>query len=39
MENIGWEIRPVGWILLFIVLGLLVYYLTNRLQGPLDKNQ
>jgi hypothetical protein len=39
MENIGWEIRPVGWILLFIVLGLLAYYLANRLQGPLDKNQ
>ena len=27
MENIGWEIRPEGWILLFIVLGLLAYYL------------
>jgi hypothetical protein len=39
MENIGWEIRPLGWILLFIVLGLLAYYLANRLQGPSDKNQ
>lgn len=39
MENIGWEIRPAGWILLFIVLGLLIYYVVNRPQRPSDKNQ
>jgi hypothetical protein len=39
MENIGWEIRPVGWILLFIVLAVLADYLANRLQDPLNKNQ
>jgi hypothetical protein len=39
MENIGWEIQPVGWILLFIVLAVLAYYLANRLQDPFDKNQ
>jgi hypothetical protein len=39
MENIGWEIRPVGWIVLIIILGLLIYYLANRLQRPPDKTQ
>jgi hypothetical protein len=39
MENIGWEIPPIGWILLFIILAVLAYYLANRLQGPLDKDQ
>jgi hypothetical protein len=39
MENIGWEIRPAGWILLIIVLGLLIYYLVNRLQPPSNTNQ
>jgi hypothetical protein len=39
MENIGWEIRPVGWILLFIVLAVLADYLANRLQDSLNKNQ
>jgi hypothetical protein len=39
MENIGWEIRPLGWILLFIVLAVLAYFLVNRLQGPLDNTQ
>ena len=39
MENIGWEIRPAGWILLIILLALLTYYVVNRLQRPSDKNQ
>ena len=39
MENIGWEIRPVGWILLFIVLAVLAYFLANRLKSHFDNNQ
>jgi hypothetical protein len=31
MENIGWEIRPVGWILLIVVLAVLILYVVNRL--------
>jgi hypothetical protein len=38
MENIGWEIRPAGWILLIIVLGLLIHYATNWLPPPSDKH-
>jgi len=39
MENIGWEIRPAGWILLVIVLGLLIYYAANWLQRPSENNR
>jgi hypothetical protein len=39
MENIGWEIRPAGWILLIIVLVLLICYVTNQLQTPSNTNQ
>ena len=34
MENIGWEIRPAGWILLIVVLAVLILYVVNRLQPP-----
>jgi hypothetical protein len=39
MESMGWEIRPAGWILLIVLLGLLTFYLLNRLQRPSDANQ
>jgi hypothetical protein len=29
MENIGWEIRPAGWILLFVI-GIALFCLLNR---------
>ena len=39
MENIGWEVRPAGWVLLVIVLILLIHYLVNSQQRPPAKNQ
>ncbi len=39
MENIGWEIRPVGWVLLVVVLILLIHYAINWLQTPPPKMQ
>jgi hypothetical protein len=39
MENIGWEIRPAGWILLIIVLVLLICYVLNLLQPPSNANR
>lgn len=38
MESIGWEIRPAGWILLFIVAALLTYFIVKRLRRPPDEN-
>lgn len=34
MESRGWEIRPVGWILLIVLLGILTYHVVNWLQYP-----
>lgn len=39
MEGVGWEIRPVGWFLLFVIAALLIYYIVQRLQLPPDGNQ
>ena len=39
MESMGWEIRPVGWILLIVLLGILTYYVVNWLQHPPNENQ
>ena len=39
MENIGWEIRPAGWVVLFIVVALLTYYVVKWLRQPPDSNQ
>jgi len=39
MEGVGWEMRPAGWILLFLVAALLTYYIVDRLRHPSDKKQ
>jgi hypothetical protein len=39
MNNFGWEIRPAGWIVLFIVAVVLIYYLFRWLWPSFDKNQ
>jgi hypothetical protein len=39
MEGIGWEIRPAGWFLLFLIAALLIYYLVRRPPLPPDGNQ
>ena len=39
MEGIGWEIRPAGWILLFVVAVILIYYVVKWLRRFSHKNQ
>ncbi len=39
MESVGWEIRPIGWLVLFIVAALLIYHLVRRWRRPPDENQ
>ncbi len=39
MENVGWEIRPAGWILLFVAAAVLIHYIDKRLHRPPDENQ
>lgn len=39
MENTGWEMRPAGWILLFILAVVLIYFINWRLQRLSDKNR
>jgi hypothetical protein len=39
MESVGWEIRPAGWIVLFIVGVILIYYIVRWLWTALDKKQ
>ena len=39
MEGVGWEIRPAGWFLLFLVAALLTYYIVKWLRRPPDGNQ
>jgi preprotein translocase subunit YajC len=38
MESTGWEMRPAGWILLFILAMLLTYFMIRWLQRRSDKN-
>jgi hypothetical protein len=38
MEADGWEIRPAGWILFFVVVALLIHYVGKRLRRPPDEN-
>ncbi|HXX75217.1 MAG TPA: hypothetical protein VEI50_08815 [Nitrospiraceae bacterium] len=34
MKPVGWEIRPLGWLLLVVLVALLVYLIYRRLQPP-----
>ena len=38
MESIGWEIRPAGWLLLFVLAVLLIYFIIRWLQRPSENN-
>ena len=38
MEAIGWEIQPLGWLLLIILGILLIYSAIRWLQGSSQKN-
>lgn len=32
--NTGWEVRPLGWILLVLLIGVVLYYAVTRLTPP-----
>jgi hypothetical protein len=32
--NTGWEIRPLGWVLLALLVGVALYYAVARLTRP-----
>ena len=34
MKSVGWEIRPVGWIFLIVIVGVIGYFLIKRLKQP-----
>ena len=35
----GWEVRPLGWILLALLVGVVLYYAVTRLTRPPQGNQ
>jgi membrane protein implicated in regulation of membrane protease activity len=39
MEGVGWEIQTAGWVLLFLVAALLIYFVVKWLRRPPDENQ
>jgi hypothetical protein len=32
--NTGWEIRPLGWLLLVLLIGIAFYYAITKLMPP-----
>ena len=36
--NTGWEVRPMGWILLVLLIGVVLYYAITRLTPPPKDN-
>lgn len=32
--NTGWEVRPLGWVLLDLLIGVMIYYLAIKRTGP-----
>ena len=32
--NTGWEVRPLGWVLLALLVGVVLYYAVTRLTRP-----
>lgn len=32
--NTGWEVRPLGWVLLALIVGVVLYYAVTRLTRP-----
>jgi hypothetical protein len=37
MTGTGWEIRPMGWLLLVLLGLLLIFIITRRVQGATNK--
>jgi len=36
MDSTGWEMKPAGWIAIAILIGLILYYVIQRQQNPLE---
>ena len=36
--NTGWEVRPLGWILLALLIGGVLYYFVSKLTRPPQDN-
>jgi hypothetical protein len=32
--NTGWEVRPLGWVLLALLVAVVLYYVATRLTPP-----
>jgi len=32
--NTGWEVRPLGWVLLVLIIGVVLYYVITKLTPP-----
>lgn len=37
MQSVGWEMRPLGWILLAVTIGLVIYFTIRWLRRPPQK--
>jgi len=37
--NTGWEVRPLGWVLLALLVGVVLYYVLARLTRPPQDDQ
>jgi len=38
MKGIGWEIRPLGWIVLAVTIGLVIYFTIRWFRRPPQKH-
>jgi hypothetical protein len=30
MKNVGWEIRPIGWVVIISAIGLIIYFVIKK---------
>src|SRR5437868_2876921 len=37
--NTGWEVRPLGWVLLVLLVGVVLYYVVTKLTHPPQDDQ
>ncbi len=37
--NTGWEVRPLGWVLLALLVGVVLYYAVIKLTRPPEDDQ
>jgi hypothetical protein len=39
MESIGWEIKPVGWIVFLVLIAVIAHYIILWARNVSDQNQ